>query len=63
MTGMLVERAKGQAVERVKAVARRIATEAPHLADLPAADLERIDYPAERQRFLQRASRTDSPRT
>jgi len=85
MTGELVERAKGKAVERVKAAARRIATEAPHLADLPAADLdrlaravvaeelkgelkqaadlERIDYPAERETFISRASRTGSART
>ena len=85
MAGMLVERTKDQAVERVKAIARRIATKAPHLADLPAedldklaravvadelkgelkraADLERIDYPAERDRFIERSSRTGSPRT
>ena len=85
MAGELVERAKVKAVERVKAVARRIATEAPRLADLPAADLdrlaravvaeelkgelkqaadlERIDYPVERETFISRASRTGSART
>ena len=85
MSGVLVEKVKAQAIERVKTVAQRIATKAPRLADLPAADLdrlaravvaeglkeelrratdlERIDWKAERQRFIERASRTDSPRT
>jgi hypothetical protein len=85
MAGMLIDRTRAQAVERVKATARRIARSSPRLADLPeadlarlakivmaeglkndlrrAADLERIDYQAERQRFLDRASRTDSVHT
>jgi hypothetical protein len=42
MSGMLVERTKDQAVEKVKAVARRVAREAPRLADLPAEDLDRL---------------------
>ncbi len=83
--GMLVERAKDQTAERVKAVARRIAKDAPRLADLPEADLEKlarivvaeglkddlkraanlekIDYQGERDTFIARSSRTDSPRT
>ena len=85
MSGVLIDRKREQAIERVKATARRIAKDSPRLADIGAAeleklarvvvaeslrdelrhaaDLERIDYQGERQRFLDRASRTGSRHT
>ena len=85
MAGQLVDRVREAGLTRVKAVAKRIATESPKLADLPeedlmklaravvaeglkddlrkAADLEKVDYQAEREKFVARSSRTGSQRT
>ncbi len=85
MTGSLTRRSTEKGEALVKSVARTIAQDSPRLADLPAAELEKlarvvvaeslkddlrreadlakIDYQAERQRFLARASRTGSRHT
>ena len=74
MTGQLVDRVRKAGLTRVKAVAKKIATESPRLADLPeedleklaravvaeglkdelrkAADLEKVDYKGEREKFV-----------
>ena len=74
MAGQLVDRVREAGLTRVKAVARKIATESPKLADLPeedleklaravvaeglkdelrkAADLEKVNYPDERENSL-----------
>ena len=85
MAGQLVDRVRKAGLTRVKAVAKKIATESPKLVDLPeedleklaravvaeglkdelrkAADLEKVDYKGEREKFVSRASRTGSQRT
>ena len=42
MTGQLVDRVREAGLTRVKAVAKKIATESPKLADLPEEDLEKL---------------------
>jgi site-specific recombinase XerD len=85
VSGALTRRATAKGEALVKSVAARIAVDSPRLADLPAAELEKlarvvvaeslkddlrreadlakVDYQAERARFLARASRTGSRHT
>lgn len=42
MAGMLINRVEAEGAQKVKAVAKRIAKEAPELSDLSADDLERL---------------------